>query len=359
MNRRRLLQGLSALPIVGCGSGVDTGADPSPFDSGSLPGTPQEAGFRMPAEWEAHDSCIMAFPTGSSWLKGRELDSARTEWADTANAVAEFEPVTMVVNPGDDSTAQALLDSQIERIEIDIDDAWTRDTAPLVLVDDQGNRSCAAFGFNGWGEKQDYEKDAALKHHLAEHLGLESWVIDAILEGGAITVDGLGNCITTEQCLLEESRGLHDKGAWEQLQFENLAVDKTIWLPSGIVPDPITDGHVDGICVFVEPGTVMVSMTDYEPDPNYTICQDAIAQLKAEGLEVIELLMGMKVLHINFYICNGGVVVPIAGSDREDDQALSQIRNFFSDRTVRTVEAITINGLGGGIHCITQQVPSA
>lgn len=358
VDRRTLLKSLAATPLVGCGvNAVDTSAETSPFEEESLPGTPREAGFRMPAEWEDHELCVMAFPTESSWLKGRELDRARTEWANTANAVARFEPVTMVVNPGDDASAAELLDSQIERVEIDIDDAWTRDTAPLVLVDDAGNRSCASFGFNGWGYKQDYEKDAALKHHLAELLGLDSWVVDAILEGGAISVDGAGTCITTEQCLLDESRGLEDKDAWEQLLHENLGVDETIWLPVGINPDPITDGHVDGICVFVGPGTVMVSMTDYEADENYQPCLDAIAQLKSEGLEVIELLMGLQILHINFYICNGGVIVPIRGSDKEDDQPLAEIRNFFSDRTVVGVEATTISQLGGGIHCITQQVP--
>lgn len=362
VSRRNILRGLAAAPLVGCGAAidpsVDTSVDPSPYDSGSLPGTPREAGFRMPAEWEAHERCVMAFPTASDWLKGRELERARTEWANTANAVADFEPVTMVVNPGDDSAAAALLDPQIERVEIDINDAWTRDTAPLVLTDGAGNRSCASFGFNGWGHKQDYDKDAELKHHLAELLGLESWVIDAVLEGGAISVNGAGLCVTTEQCMLHESRGLTDKDAWEQLLSESLGIDKTIWLPVGINPDPITDGHVDGICVFVDEGTVMVSTTDWEPDENYQPCRDAVEQLKGEGLDVIELLMGIQILHINFYIANGGVIVPILGTDKEDDQPLAEIRNFFSDRTVVGVEASTISQLGGGIHCITQQVPA-
>ena len=60
--------------------------------------------------------------------------------------------------------------------------------------------------------------------------------------------------------------------------------------------------------------------------------------------------------YLNFYLPNGGVVVPVAGSP-EDDAALAQVAAVFGDREIVPVPGNTLNEGGGGPHCITQQVP--
>ncbi len=62
---------------------------------------------------------------------------------------------------------------------------------------------------------------------------------------------------------------------------------------------------------------------------------------------------------MNFYIANGGVVVPTCGDRVADDRSLGVIAELFPDRKVVGVESVTIAQGGGGIHCITQQVPAA
>lgn len=60
--------------------------------------------------------------------------------------------------------------------------------------------------------------------------------------------------------------------------------------------------------------------------------------------------------YTNFYIANGGIVMP-AYEDAADDEAFRPCARS-SDREVIQVPALDIVKGGGGIHCITQQQPS-
>ena len=63
--------------------------------------------------------------------------------------------------------------------------------------------------------------------------------------------------------------------------------------------------------------------------------------------------------YLNYYVVNGGVIVPVCGHDADDDM-LAIIAAEHPGREVVGVDvgAILAYG-GGGIHCITQQVPAA
>ena len=142
-----------------------------------------------------------------------------------------------------------------------------------------------------------------------------------------------------------------------------LGGEKVIWLGKGIVPDPITDGHVDGMCTFAAPGVVLLHTTDDTSDPNYQICLDAKRRLqettdaKGRKLEIIELPLGDDVAHINFYFTNGGIIVPIANDPSQDDAPLGILQEVFPEREVLPVNGNVLAAGGGGVHCITQQVP--
>ena len=136
-----------------------------------------------------------------------------------------------------------------------------------------------------------------------------------------------------------------------------------IWLGKGLEPDPITDGHVDGIAAFAAPGVVLLHTTDDRSDRNYAICQDAKRRLqqapdgKGRKLEVIELPLDADLSHMNFYIANGCVLVPVTDRRSDNERALAILREVFPKRKVVGVDATVLGEGGGGIHCITQQVP--
>ena len=62
--------------------------------------------------------------------------------------------------------------------------------------------------------------------------------------------------------------------------------------------------------------------------------------------------------YANFYLANGGVVMPLL-DPRTDRAALATLRRVFPERRVVAVPGREILLGGGNIHCITQQIPAA
>ncbi|QDY80297.1 agmatine deiminase family protein [Streptomyces qinzhouensis] len=331
-------------------------------------------GFRMPAEWAPHDGCLMAWPSRVD-LWGATLDAVKREYAEVARTIARFEPVTMVAPPGSGDDARTHCGAEVTVLELPLDDSWFRDSAPLFVLDGNGRRAGVDFRFNAWGRKhQPYDSDDRVSALLLARLGVERIASGMILEGGAITVDGEGTLITTEQCLLHPNR--NPDLTREQIEAElktRLGVEKVIWLPYGGLLDTETDGHVDGVCAFAAPGKVVVSLPDDPAHPDYARMRANRAVLevstdaKGRALEIVDLPQTafaevdggrVEVSYLNYYIANGGIVVPVAGAP-QDPAALAVIAAAHPDRAVVGVTAPVIAYGGGGVHCITQQIPAA
>jgi agmatine deiminase len=65
----------------------------------------------------------------------------------------------------------------------------------------------------------------------------------------------------------------------------------------------------------------------------------------------------VAVTYLNFFVANGGVVVPVPGLP-QDGEALARIAELFPGREVVGVPGEVLAYGGGGVHCITQQVPA-
>jgi agmatine deiminase len=273
--------------------------------------------------------------------------------------------VLVVVDPRERRHAKEILSEQIELVEIPVNDGWSRDSGPMFLVNDKGDRRIAGFTFNGWGAKfSPFKDDALLKARLAKHLNITMYPINLCLEGGAVAVDGEGTLLTTEQCVLNNNRNkTQNRAAVEKVLNQSLGTKKVIWLGKGLEPDPVTDGHIDGIAAFAESGTVLLHTTDERRDRNYAICQDAKKRLaeaidaKGRKLQVIEVPLDGDVSYMNFYIANKCILVPITTDPKQDERPVGILKEVFDDYQVIGVDSRILGEGGGGIHCITQQVP--
>ena len=326
--------------------------------------------MRTPAEWEPHERTIMGWPCRAE-LWGETLPRAREQYAGVANAVAAFEPVTMIANAGEQAAqARAACAGGVEIVELALDDSWLRDTGPIYTYGDDGSRVAVHFRFNSWGEKfAPWDADAAVGAIVAERLGDSVREADLVLEGGSILTDGEGTLLTTEQCLLHPNRnpGL-DRGQIEAALAENLGVSRFVWLGRGLAEDRDTDGHVDLIAAFTAPGRVLLQSAP-AGNPNEADCRENAGRLRAAGLAVAEMaplpyaeVAGETVVgsYMNFYIVNGAVIVPVTELDGDGDEAaLAVIAAEFPGREVIGVPGLVIAYGGGGPHCITQQVPIA
>ena len=324
--------------------------------------TPAEAGFAMPAEWEPHARCWMAWPCRLE-LWGERYPHACMAYAAVARAIAPFEPVTMLAPERLVPEARLQLGRSVEVVAAEIDDSWTRDTCPTFVVDGEGAVGGVAWRFNAWGAKyHPYERDARLGRALLATHKLRAWDGPMVLEGGAVHVDGRGALLSTEECLLNANRNpTLSPGQVEERLAHYFGVRRIVWLERGLVGDE-TDGHVDNLARFIAPGVVMLAWTDDPADPNRDVVRDAEDRLRAARLEVVRLPLpaprpGLVLSYVNFYIANGAVALP-AFDDPADEAALRLIERAFPGRTMLQLPALDIVRGGGGIHCITREQPA-
>lgn len=330
--------------------------------------TPADDGFAMPAEWTPHEATLIAWPTRSRpSLWGDLFEEAQREYAGVANAIAAFEPVVMIVDPSQRSEARAFLSTDVELVPIPIDDAWIRDSGPLVVRDDAGRRALVDFRFNGWGGRYEpHDRDDALPAALAAHFGLPRYEAPLVLEGGAITVDGEGSLLTTASCLLHENRnpGLTREDVDGVLRAY-LGVETIVWFANGWSQTRDTDGHIDGIAMFARPGALLLldPADAADPDAGGAAANRSVLETTPDAtgrtIEVISLDPGRRVdlPYANIYLANGVAIVP--GGTTADDVVRAQIAAAFPDREIVQVAARALHEGGGGPHCITQQVPVA
>ena len=361
----------------------------------TLTSTPAVDGFWMPAEFEPHAGCWMLWPERpDNWREAAR--PAQHAFAAVAAAIAEFEPVTVGVSSSEFQVARALLDPRVRVLEMSHDDCWMRDVGPTFVVDRRGAVRGVDWHFNAWGGSQGglyfpWDQDDLVARKVLEIEGRDRYRAPVVNEGGAIHVDGEGTALVTEECLLNINRNpLLSRKRVEDYLRDYLNVVRIIWLGKGVFNDE-TDGHIDNLACFARPGEVCLTWTDNKRDPQYAISLDAWERLhderdaKDRRLKVTKLPMpgpltlsakeasgiipreGTKpreagerlaASYVNFYIANGGIVMPLLDS-RTDRAAVSRVKRLFPDRRVLGVPAREVLLGGGDIHCITQQVPAA
>ena len=347
----------------------------------------------MPGEFEPHEKCWMLWPRrGDTWRLGAK--PAQAAFAEVAAAINTFEPVTIGADRDQWENARAILPDRIRVVEISSDDAWMRDVGPTFVVDASRNVRGVDWQFNAWGGLEGgiyfpWARDSLVAGKVLEIEGAGRYRAPLIMEGGAFHVDGQGTLITTQECLLNRNRNPHlTREQIEVLLKTYLDVQKVVWLDKGVYMDE-TDGHVDNLCCFVKPGEVLLTWTDDRDDPQYEISRHALETLSAEtdargrrlmvhkihqpdpmaifaaeceGLDASETAKPRRAgdrlaaSYVNFYIANGGIVMPLFG-DAHDQAAMDLLVRLFPDRTVVGVKSREILLGGGNIHCITQQVP--
>jgi agmatine deiminase len=330
----------------------------------------------MPGEFAPHERTVMCWPTRREIYPGGLMREARAAHAEVARTIARFEPVSMIANPGVDAAAAAEQCGQtVEIVELPIDDSWFRDTGPVYVLGDCG-RVAIDWTFNAWGGKfVPFDCDAALAARWAALAGDPAEQSAMVFEGGALTVDGAGSGATTVQCLLHPNRNPAMTAADIEGELaDRLGVERLLWLPYGLALDEDTDGHVDNVAAFARPGVLVVQGCD-DPAQDDWLRMDvnrrtATGWRDAQGaaLEVVELPVlpftdhgGQRVCvpYLNFYVGNGFVVVPTCG-DPADADMLAIIAEQFPEREAVALDVGAILAVGGGgIHCITQQIPAS
>ncbi|MGE0784926.1 MAG: agmatine/peptidylarginine deiminase [Sandaracinaceae bacterium] len=343
--------------------------------------TPRARGFSPPPEWAPHDGVWLAWPSHDD-LWGEHFEGAQTEFIAFCEAIADLDEQgrprgetlqILVPNGTRHLEASARLEHLAPRLHrIPFGDIWMRDIAPIFVRNDAGEIAAVSFAFNGWGNKYVLDGDEMVASRVAEQAGCEHFAFGFVLEGGALEHDGQGTFLTTRSCLLNPNRnpGMELKTIEHQLG-EALGARKVLWLDDGLLHDH-TDGHIDTLVRFIEPGRVLCMAPSGDDDPNRAvleaIAKDLARMRDAEGRALsVERIPSpglvkddegtvMPASYANFYVANTTVAVPTYGTPY-DDAVLARLGELFQGRRVVGCPSKTILMGGGALHCISQQEP--
>jgi len=332
-------------------------------------------GFFAPAEAAPHARTWLA------WASTESIYDASTAYFEDvqetlgrlAAAIADREPVTMMAATEHHRLARELCGPRVELVDIPTDDMWARDTGPIFLNGDDGEKAILDLNFNGWGGKERCSKDRRVSAKIAGALGRTYRKADLVGEGGGIEFDGDGTLILMDGCWVNDNRN-PDKSRDEiETELKScLGVRKVIWLP-GVRGEDVTDGHIDGVIRFVRPGILVTDFFEGGESPWVEVlaeCKgilESATDARGRAFEMVDIPWARNPRstdpdffpgYANFYIGNGAVYTPRFGDRTADDKAVEILGMLFPGREVVALDVDRIYENGGGIHCVTQQEPA-
>ncbi|WP_420868171.1 agmatine deiminase family protein [Collimonas pratensis] len=369
--------------LTACGSGTASTGLPEGVNDANDASRPQgnggqalpRSGWTMRDEGDAHKATWMAFVASDAIWEAWQVAPVQDALARIANAIVQFEPVNMLVNQRDLAIARQKLDPRVTLLVAGLDDLWIRDTGPVFVMHQNGEKAGVNFNFNGWGKKQVYANDGKVAGFITQQAGVRMLPTRLVLEGGGIEVDGKGTAIITESCVLNPNRnpGLSKADCEAELNAL-LGIRKVIWLP-GIAGKDITDGHTDFYARFARPGVVVAG---FDPDPasydnavttRHLQILRAATDANGQPLQVVTIEAPGRIRpefasktfapgYINFYLVNGALIMPEFGDAAADANAKARYMELFPGRAIVQLNIDPIAAGGGGIHCTTQQQPA-
>jgi agmatine deiminase len=333
-------------------------------------------GIRIPAAWEAHSYCWMAWAVHPEW--GDYVEPVKRELREIIITISEFEPVRVLVPPHQIRDAQGQsFGPNVEIMEAPVDDIWMRDIAPT-FARSEGGLIAVDWNFNGWGSTsaRPARPGDRLAGLIASGLGIPIVSASFIADAGSMVTDGDGTVITTKSCLLNPNRN-SAFGRTERQRMDSieqgllpLGVRNVIWL-DGDAAEPITSGHTDGYVLFTEPGKLIVEGIDPVEGPSNCSREadidllkrsfDArhrpftVATLLPPRQEYVRFSQGtFAPCYLNAYVANGAVITGKFGDPERDEAARNALQSAFPGREIRMLRIDHIAFGGGGVHCLTQ-----
>ncbi|HVU07420.1 MAG TPA: agmatine deiminase family protein [Verrucomicrobiae bacterium] len=373
--------------------------------------TPAELGYHFPAEWEKHEATWLGWPHNASDWPGK-FEVIPWVYGEMVRKISEGEKIYLLVrHKADANFARRVFKSvgvdlrKIKFVTHPTNRGWTRDTGPIFVkrpsplprshpMGEGGRRSGESksetaivhFHFNGWAKYDNWRKDTIVPETAAKLLGKKLFHAVAptknsklktqnfVVEGGGIELNGRGTLISTEECYLHPKIQVRNPGLGKteiETALKNyLGVKNIFWLAKGPKGDD-THGHIDDICRFVNPKTLVLVREKNPRDENFRPLAEnweRISDLRLENgskPEVVELPMpnplffdGVRLpaSYANFYICNAAVIVPTF-NDPNDRVVLGILGELFCDRPVVGIHAVDLVWGFGSLHCLTQQQP--
>ena len=334
----------------------------------------------LPAELAPQDAVQLTWPRADGDFV-RWFDAVERNFIAIAVAIARFESLLVATAGNPEKLRKRLLRAGVPAVRLRVygvpsNDVWARDHGPITVF---RNRKPVHldFSFNGWGGKFEAAEDDRITQGLAAQNAWSAPVetIEFVLEGGGIDADGAGTLLTTERCLLAPTRNPgFSKAQVEEKLKHWFGLTRVLWLKRGDLLGDDTDGHIDTLARFCDPGTIAYQACDDRQDAHYEELSAMAAELAAlrdpwgKPYRLVPLPLPPAIHddngrrlpagYPNFLIVNGAVLAPTYGC-ATDAVALERLRPCFPNREVVGIDCRPLIHQYGSLHCVTMQIPKA
>jgi agmatine deiminase len=347
--------------------------------------TPQQLGYRMPAEWASHAATWIAWPHNPEDWPGK-FQPIPWVYCEIVRHLSRVEDVHILVN---DAAAEKRATNILARQHADLarvsfhrwrtDRVWLRDSGPIFVKNPKNEIALTNWRFNAWAKYPNWHHDDKIPAHVAKLYKMKSFEpaigsTRLVLEGGSIDVNGSGILLTTEECLLSDIQQRNPGVSRQQLEkafADYLGIEQVLWLNRGCAGDD-THGHVDDIARFVSENTILAAVEPNKSDDNHQPLAENLDRLssarnlRGKPFTIKTLPMPAPVVfegqrlpasYANFYIANNLVLVPTF-NDPNDRIALNALAECFPRHTVAGIHCTDFIWGLGALHCMTQQQPA-
>lgn len=333
---------------------------------------------RFPAEWEAQDGVLLAWPhEGSDWAP--VLEEVRPVFIEIIRQIARFERVLLTA-PHEAEARAALTSAGVDMSRVTIhelpsNDTWARDFGPITVIFNT-HPVLLDFGFNGWGLKFAADQDNLISRRLRERGAFTPnlQTIGLIMEGGAIESDGIGTILTTSACMLSPNRNPQlDRSEIEQAMASLLGAHRVLWLNHGSLAGDDTDSHVDTLARICPRDVIVYTACDDQRDEHYAelkLMEEELKSFRAPDDSPYSLIplpwprpcfddmaRRLPATYANFLAINGAVLVPTYRDREKDILALERIGQAFPGREIIAIDCLPLLKQHGSLHCVTMQLP--
>ena len=335
--------------------------------------------MRLPAEWEPQGFVQLTWPDSETpWY---QLDKVIDCYVNIAAAVLRHESLLIVCRS--ESACKECFRSRgvsfegARFVECPMNDTWARDHGGIAVLGDSGKKLLLDFVFNGWGLKFGSDLDNQITRTIYNKgiFGADVLLHDMrpfVLEGGSIDSDGCGTMMATSECLLSINRNEYlTRGQIEDRLCKAFGLKRIMWLEKGSIEGDDTDSHVDILARFCSPDTIAYTACEDPSDDNYAPlkemeqCLREFRTLDGKPYKLVPLplpdamyLDGYRLpaSYANFLIINGAVLIPGAGSSK-DQIAANRLQEVFPGRQMEVIDCRPLLSGHGGLHCVTMNYP--
>lgn len=335
----------------------------------------------MPEESEPHEGTWLQWPHEYQYGVTYR-DRLDATWVAMTEALVQSEKVFIIAydNTEKERIIDLLTDEGVALLNVEFyiyptDDVWIRDNGPIYVIDEEGELVIEDWGFNGWGNKADYDNCNKIPEKIANDQEITRIDLndEMINEGGSIEIDGQGTLMGCKSSILNNNRNLDlTQAEAESIFTKYLGVTNFIWL-DGVPGLEITDMHIDGFARFGNSSTIVTmkeeDLLEWEVKSSDI---DRLYNAKSKNGNAYNFVeipltknnvvtqygkdLGYKGSYINYYIGNTVVLVPNY-KDPNDETANNIIKNLYPTRTVVGIDVRNLYENDGMIHCVTQQQP--